>query len=78
MEELIRINKEWFDSFFEIINPWSESFVAGHKIVCARCYGLPISLWSKDCFSKVVGDVASLVVIDETTEAWDNLKYARI
>jgi len=77
MEELIRLNKDWFDRFFEIINPRSKSFVVGHKIVWARSYGLPISLWSKDYFAKVVGDVASLVAIDETTEAWD-LEYARI
>jgi len=35
-------------------------------------------LWSKDCFSQVVGEVASLVDIDEASYAWDNLEYARL
>jgi len=30
------------------------------------------------CFSKVVGEVASLVSIDEATEYWENLEYTRL
>ena len=44
MEDLITLNKEWFDSVFDVINHWSETHVAGHKIVWVRCYGLPVSL----------------------------------
>jgi len=44
MEELISLNKEWFESVCETINPWPESYVDGHKIIWVRCYGLPISL----------------------------------
>ena len=33
MDELINLNKEWFESVFEVIDPWSELFVVGHKIV---------------------------------------------
>ena len=63
MEELINLNKEWFESVFQNIEPWSPELVAGHKIVWVRCYGLLLSLWNKDCFSKVVGEVTTLVSI---------------
>jgi len=78
MADLIKLNKDWFESFFEVVDPWSDSYVAVHKIVWVRCYGLPISLWNKDCFSKFVGQMASLMAIDEATELWGNLEYARI
>ena len=73
MEDLLKLNKEWFESFFEIIDPWSEDYVAGHKIVWVRCYGLSITFWNKDCFSKVVGEVAELVAIDNSTLLWRTL-----
>jgi len=78
MKDIIRINKKWFESVFEVIESWSDAHVASHKIIWVRCYGLPISLWSMDCFSKVVGEVASLVDVDKATEEWDNLEYARL
>ena len=78
MEDVIGLNKLWFESFFEAIEPWTDACVVGHKITWVRCYGLPISLWNKDYFFQVVSEVASLVDIDKATEAWDNLEYARL
>jgi len=78
MDEIIKMNNEWFVSIFEDIEPWSESYVAGHKIFWVRCYGLPLTLWNKDYFSKVVGEVASLVDIDASTLSWENLEFARL
>ena len=37
MEELIKLNKEWFKSVFQSIEPWSAEHVAGHKVVWVRC-----------------------------------------
>jgi len=50
LEETIQLNNEWFGSLFISVEPWSETYVAGHKVVWVRCYGLPIPLWNKDCF----------------------------
>jgi len=33
MDELINLNKEWFESVFHYIEPWSAKHVAGHKVV---------------------------------------------
>jgi len=78
MEDLLKLNKEWFESVFEIVDPWLEDYIAGHKIVWVRCYGLLITFWNKDYFSKVVGEVAKLVAIDKSTLLWENLEYARL
>ncbi|KAK8466691.1 hypothetical protein PHAVU_008G145700 [Phaseolus vulgaris] len=64
MEDIFKLNNEWFVVLFDDIKPWSESHVVEHKIV-----------W---CFKKVVGEVASLVQIDESTRQWENLEFARL
>jgi len=78
MEKLIKENRVWMESFFEVINSWSDEYLPGHKIVWVRCTGLPLSLWNRDCFAKVVEEVASLISIDEDTMNWENLEYARL
>jgi len=77
MEDIVKLNKEWFDCIFEDVKPWSESVVAKYKRVWVRCFGLPFHLWSKECLSKVVGEVATLVDIDDATLSWDCIEYAR-
>ena len=77
MEELVKLHREWFYSVFAEIKPWSMHDVVRYKRVWVRCYGLPLQLWSKECLSKVVGEVAMVVGIDEATLSWDNLEFAR-
>jgi len=78
MEELINLNREWFDSIFVRIQPWSATFTVSHRAVWVRCFGLPISLWNRECFARVVGDIATLIDIDDATLMWENLEFARL
>jgi len=77
MKDIVKLNNDWFVSLFEDIKPWSESLVVSYKRVWVRCYGLPLNLWSKECFSKVAEEVATLVEIDEATLSWNCLEYAQ-
>ncbi|XP_068477286.1 uncharacterized protein [Phaseolus vulgaris] len=77
MEDLVKSHKEWFYSVFAEIKPWTEHDVVRYKRVWVRCYGLPLHLWSKECLTKVVGEVATVVGLDEATLSWDCLEYAR-
>ena len=67
IEDIVKSNVEWFNCFFEELKPWSESLVVSYKRVWIRCYGLPIHLWSKECFLKVIEDMATLMEVDEAT-----------
>jgi len=78
MKELLDLNKMWFDSVFQKIVPWTEESIAKHRIVWVRCYGLPLPLWTKDCFAKIIGEEATLVSLDASTAMWENLEYARL
>ena len=77
MEDIVKLNNGWFDCFFDDIKPWTESLVVSYKRVWVRCYGLPLQLWNKECFSKITEDVATLVEVDGATLSWNRLEYAR-
>jgi len=77
MEDFVKLNKDWFVSVFKDVEPWYEACIADHILVWVRCYGLPIPLWIKECLTKVVGEVATVVAIDDATLSWENLEFAR-
>jgi len=58
--------------------PWNESKVVVNKTVWARCRGLPLSLWTVDCFRKVLHKVGTLVDVDETILNWERVEYSRL
>ena len=76
--EIINTNKDILYKEFEVIRPWGEGKLVGNRIVWMRCMGIPISLWMRDCFRKVVNTVGNVVEVDEATLAWEQLEYARI
>jgi len=77
MEDFVKLNKDWVVSAFKDVEPWYEACVADHRLVRVRCYGLPIPLWTKECLTKVVGEVATVVAIDDATLSWENLDFSR-
>jgi len=78
MGVLVKLNKEWFDSLFSNIRPWSISCVASHKNTWVRCYGLPLPFWNKECFEEVLGGTYFVITIDNSTLLWENLEFARL
>ena len=81
MDNIIKDHKEWFDEVFVSIEPWSVLSASNHRVVWVRCYGVPLSYWSRDCFEKVLGVMATsavLVSIDKNTLSWEVVEYARL
>jgi len=78
MEELIKLNRDWFDSLFVSLKPWLKMMIASHKVVWVKCYGLPISLWNEECFIRVIGEAAKLISINKSTLMWEKLEFARL
>lgn len=52
--------------------------MAKHHQVWVRCTRVPLSVWNKVCFNKVVDHIATLIGVDEATLAWENIEYARL
>ena len=75
---LIGENKEWWEANFDFVTPWNSSKTIQNKLVWVRCRGLPLNLWSQQCFGKIVAPVGTLVSIDEKTLTWECLEFARL
>jgi len=78
LSELLEGNKESLGRIFGTIKPCNVSNKIGNKIVWTRCRGIPLSLWTVDCFKQLLVDVGSLVKVDDTTLNWENIEYARL
>jgi len=76
--KLIEENKEWWETNFDLITPWNSTQAMHNKLVWVRCRGLPLNLWSEECFKKIVAPIGSLVSIDESTHAWECIEFARL
>jgi len=78
LDEVIEGNKERLCKIFVTLKPWGDGIAIGKKVVWTRCKGLPLTLWTVDCFRKVLGNTATLVDVDEATLNWEQLEYARL
>jgi len=76
--DVLEASKDSLYKMFVLLKPWKESKVIGNKTVWARCRGLPLSLWTVDCFRKVLHKVGTLMEVDEATLNWERVEYARL
>jgi len=70
MEDIMKMNKGWFDNSFSSVSPWSHNYGVSYRIVWVRCFGLPLPAWNRDCFVKVIGELAksaTVVAVDEAS-----------
>ena len=64
---LIEANKAWLETVFESIVHWENHKVVGNNIRWARIWGVPISLWSRECFEKIIATMGTVVDVDMKT-----------
>jgi len=78
VQKTLKNNKEMMAALFESIVPWEESFAVDEKVVWIRCRGLPLSMWNRGCFERVVAQVGSLVEVDGATLEFEVVEFARL
>jgi len=81
MEDIIKTNEAWFDIFFSSVRSWTHNYGVNNRIIWVRCFGLPIQVWNRDCFTKVIREFAksaTVVAVDEASLSWEVLEYARL
>ncbi|ESW15862.1 hypothetical protein PHAVU_007G108700, partial [Phaseolus vulgaris] len=78
LEEIVAGNKDLLDGIFESIVPWDDSFAVGKKFVWVRCRGIPLALWSNQCFESVGSLVGALVEVDNATVTREVVEFARL
>jgi len=81
MEDIMKMNKGWFDNSFSSVSPWSHNCGVSYRIIWVRCFGLPLPALNRDCFDKVIGELsksATVVAVDEASLSWEVLEYVRL
>ena len=78
LEEIVAGNKDLLDRIFESIVPWDDSFAVGEKFIWVRCRGIPLALWSNQCFESIGSLVSALVEVDNATVTREVVEFARL
>jgi len=78
LKDIATANSDVMAEIFEFLQPWTADNPRGIKVVWIRCYGLPLNLWTMDCFSHIANNVGTLLEVDEATLEWERLEYARL
>jgi len=78
LEEIVAGNKDLLDGIFKSIVPWDDSFAVGKKFVWIHCRGIPLALWSNQCFESVGSLVGALVEVDNATVTREVVDFARL
>src|ERR1044072_5026898 len=71
-------DRTWLEEVFEEIYPWCPMYAPGFRIAWIRCEGIPINLWTKNCFAKLTMCFGDVVAIAECTSNFSRLDFARI
>lgn len=78
LDALLKDDMEWLKETFVSIEPWSPSSIPNSRICWLRCYGLPLNLWRKECFSFSLQTEYQLLLVDEDTVNFSRTEYARL
>jgi len=52
--------------------------ILNNKVVRARCWGLPVSLWNEECIRKIVSTDGKFISIDQNSISIINLEYLKV
>ena len=77
-EKIVEDNRAWLETVFDSITPWLEGEYPHNRVVWARCWGLPISLWNEDCLRKIASTNGMFISIDQNATSRINLEYVRV
>lgn len=78
LDYLLTNENEWIKNNFTLFEPWSPLFVPKNRVVWVRCEGVPLNLWTRQCFDILVKSFGELVAVDESTASFTTLDVARV
>ncbi|KAK7259210.1 hypothetical protein RIF29_24810 [Crotalaria pallida] len=73
IEELLKTEKEWFESIFLEMRKWSPSKVVRERYVWIRCFGIPVQAWEEDFFSMLASKWGRMVELERKTKNRERL-----
>ncbi|XP_057449044.1 uncharacterized protein LOC130740451 [Lotus japonicus] len=77
-DDIVKGSEDWLANIFESINPWSPSIVMQSRVVWIRCYGIPLHLWKRRSFDKLISPLGEVLELDAATSEMDRVEFARM
>ncbi|KAK6145750.1 hypothetical protein DH2020_019619 [Rehmannia glutinosa] len=78
MEDLLKEEYQWFESWFEWIHPWDSRAYRTERRCWIKCFGIPIHAWEPRFFHKIAAALGSLIECDRHTTDKDRVDFARL
>ncbi|XP_057439502.1 uncharacterized protein LOC130731284 [Lotus japonicus] len=78
IDEILSGSEDWLSEIFDVIHAWAPTSVPNHRITRVRCSGIPLHMWTRECFANFVAPLGEVVRIAEETSNKSILEYARI
>jgi hypothetical protein len=78
LEEVMKINKQWWDQCFLKIIPWNPKLLSESREIWIQIYGIPLHVWEEGSFKMVAGRFGVFLDFDEATVAKQRLDVARV
>ncbi|XP_057432943.1 uncharacterized protein LOC130725766 [Lotus japonicus] len=78
LEGILQEAEEWLKEFVVKLQPWSPSIAFTCRVTWVRCYGVPLNLWSLECFKYLTCPVGNIIKMDEGTSMFTTLEHARM
>ncbi|KAK7244179.1 hypothetical protein RIF29_38997 [Crotalaria pallida] len=72
-EELLKVEKEWFDSMFADIRKWSPTTLPREIFVWIQCFGVPPQAWEEEFFSMLAKRWGKLVELESKTKSKERM-----
>lgn len=76
--EVLQGSKGWRSEFVDNLKPWSSSFAPINRVTWVRCTGIPLHMWTMDCFKHLLLQVGDVIKIDEDTSEFVVLEFSRL
>ncbi|GKV14958.1 hypothetical protein SLEP1_g25756 [Rubroshorea leprosula] len=78
LKDLIESAKDWFNQWFDEVQPWSPKMVATERFVWVKCYGVPLHVWNPEYFTIIATLWGKFISLDESTRLKKRFDVARI
>ncbi|MCH92993.1 hypothetical protein A2U01_0013939, partial [Trifolium medium] len=78
LSEVVKEHKEWWESWFEKLVPWSPSISVSTREVWIRCLGVSLQVWGLTFFTELASQLGTFIELDEETRVKARYDMARV
>lgn len=67
-----------FKEMFSGLDKWVPSQPRSSRVIWVRCYGVPLSVWSRETFEEIGRKMGKVIAVTKETEEKEMLEFGRL